>query len=78
MSPEAERLLEAAGRLSPADRLELTEALLALEAGDGPVLDEEQWAEIRRRSAEFDAGRVQGVPWSVVRDRARRPESEGG
>jgi putative addiction module component (TIGR02574 family) len=69
MTHLAEEVLRAANALSPEDRSELIDALLATEA-DQPLSDE--WmAEIRRRSAEYDAGLVQGIPWSEVKRQAR-------
>jgi hypothetical protein len=36
------------------------------------VPHEDVIAEIRRRSAEYDAGLVDGIPWEVVKRNARR------
>lgn len=84
MSPVAEEVLRAAEALSPEDRSELLEALLAAEpdADDvaipsacekgAPVELSPEWlAEIRRRSAEYDAGRDPGVLWEEVKRQAR-------
>jgi putative addiction module component (TIGR02574 family) len=76
MSPDTEQVLHAAQTLPAAERVELIEALIAgLDLADPQPLDEATMAEVRRRSTEFDAGKVTPVPWSVVRARAR---GEGG
>jgi putative addiction module component (TIGR02574 family) len=79
MSPNAQEVLETAQALPSAAQVELIEALIAgLDETDPEPLDEAWMAEIQRRSADFDAGLVQPVPWSAVRDRTRRGESSGG
>lgn len=70
MSPVAEEVLRAAEALSPEDRSEVLEALLAAEP-DADELSPEWLAEIRRRSAEYDAGRDLGVSWEEVKRQAR-------
>ena len=68
-----ETLLADASRLPVADRVQLIEALWdTLPADALPPLSEEWVAEIQRRSAEFDAGAVQTVPWEQVRAEALR------
>ena len=70
MSPDTEQLLLTAQTLPRDERIELVEALVA--GLDGrPALDETTWEEIRRRSAEYDAGGITPIPWSVVLQRAR-------
>lgn len=72
MGQSAEQLLSAVEALSADDRIELIEALIAGLKADGlPDLSPEQLNEITRRSAEIDAGTVQPIPWSQVRDEAR-------
>jgi putative addiction module component (TIGR02574 family) len=73
MSPNTQEVLETAQALPTAAQVELIEALIAgLDETDPEPLDQAWMAEIQRRSADFDGGRVQPVPWSEVRDRARR------
>jgi len=45
-----------------------------------PSLSDEWIAEIERRSADYDAGNVQPIPWEQVRAEARRrsPTQNGG
>lgn len=73
-----ETLYEAAQQLSPAEREDLAERLLA----DGTRSDSPRhpaWAEeLKRRSADLDAGAVAVIPWGEVRDRARRAADLGG
>jgi putative addiction module component (TIGR02574 family) len=72
MSPSTERLLESALALPVAEQVELIEALVAaMDQAHPQPLDEACMTEIRRRSAEYDAGKVTPIPWSVVRERAR-------
>ena len=79
MTPGAEQLLQSALALPAAEQVELVEALIAgLDEADPQPLDDGWMAEIRRRSAEFDAGKVTPVPWSVVRERARGGEGPRG
>jgi len=79
MSPIAQELLESARALPSAAQVELIEALIAgLDEVDPEPLDEATLAEIQRRSAEYDAGQVQPIPWSEDRARSRRPESSRG
>ena len=79
MSPAAEQVLTAALTLPEDERLEVIEALLAdLDSNNDTPLSEEWLAEVRRRSAEFDAGKVTPIPWSEVKARARRGEAPRG
>ncbi len=72
MSPGAEQVLQSALTLSQADQVEVIEALIAALDLAGPQPLDESWlAEIRRRSAELDAGKVKAIPWPEVRERAR-------
>ncbi len=71
MSPSTEQILQTALSLPSADQTELIEALIAAQdEADPQPLDDAWMAEIRRRSAEFDAGKATPIPWSVVRERA--------
>jgi putative addiction module component (TIGR02574 family) len=59
--------------LSPADRQVLIERLLSaqpIEAAFTPPAS--HLAEVERRCAEFDAGRMESYSWEEVRDEARR------
>ena len=79
MSPVAEQILQAARTLHEDERREVIEALLAdLDPADEPPLDEAWLAEIRRRSAEFDAGQVTPILWSEVKAQARRGDAPRG
>ena len=70
MSPDTERLLVTAQTLPLDERIELVEALVA-GFDEVPTLDETCWAEIRRRSAEYDAGGITPSPWSDSKRVAR-------
>ena len=72
MSPGAEQILQSALALPEAEQVELIEAMIAaLDLASPEPLDDAWMAEIRRRSAELDAGQVTPIPWSEVRQRAR-------
>lgn len=72
MSHTLTTVLESAMSLSDDDRARLAEALWAsLESDPSSLLSEAWQAEIKRRSAEYDAGLVQAVPWDEVRAAAR-------
>ena len=77
MSPVTEQILLTAQTLPRDERIELVEALVAGLNGQ-PALDETTWAEIRRRSAEYDAGGITPIPWSVVLQRSRNAEPRHG
>ena len=79
MTPNTQEILESAQTLPTAAQVELIEALIAgLDEADPEPLDDAWMAEIQGRSAHFDAGQVQPVPWSEVRDRAHGGESSRG
>ncbi len=68
-----ESVLADASRLPPVDRIQLIEALWdTLPPDTLPSLSAEWLAEIQRRSAEYDAGSAQTVPWEQVRADALR------
>jgi putative addiction module component (TIGR02574 family) len=70
MSLSLEQILEASLSLPDDERLELAEALVASVEPSGETrFDESLLAEVRRRSAELDAGTVSPIPWSVVKQR---------
>ena len=73
MSTNLESVKKAAMELSEQDRARLADSLLETL----PDLDqhgiEEAWAsEVERRSREFDEGKVTPIPWSQVREAARK------
>ena len=68
-----ESLLADASRLPVADRIQLIEALWDTVPADSlPPLSDEWREEIRRRSAEYESGSVQTVPWEQIRADALR------
>lgn len=77
MTEAAEKLKTDLLALTPEDRAELTQFLLALDEEGEPGLTQEQWdeawsAEINRRLADLDSGKVKGVPGEEVMERLRR------
>jgi putative addiction module component (TIGR02574 family) len=72
VSPDTEQIFQSAVALPLGEQVELIQALIAaLDQADPQPLDESWMAEVRRRSAAYDAGQVAPIPWSVVRERAR-------
>ena len=68
-----ESLLADASRLPVVDRIQLIEALWDTVPADSlPPLTDEWLEEIRRRSAEYESGSVQIVPWEQIRADALR------
>jgi len=66
----------AAQGLPPSDRIRLIHALWdAVPPDEWPLPSEEWIAEVQRRSAEYDAGRIEASPWPEVRASARRNAS---
>lgn len=61
-------------QLSPAERIVLAQELWdsVLDEGVAVQLSPEDMADIERRIADVDAGRVKGEPWGVVRERLLR------
>jgi putative addiction module component (TIGR02574 family) len=79
MSQTVEQLLQAALTLPDNDQMQLVAALTAAVEERGLRPFEDEWLqEIQRRSKEFDSGAVRAIPWSQVRERARRGASERG
>jgi putative addiction module component (TIGR02574 family) len=79
MSPSTEHVFQSALALPAAEQVELIEALIAgLDQADPQPLDDAWMAEIRRRSAEYDAGKVTPIPWSVVRAWGRGGDATHG
>ncbi len=68
-----ESLLADASRLPVVDRIQLIEALWDTVPADSlPPLTDEWREEIKRRSAEYESGSVQTVPWEQIRADALR------
>ena len=66
-------VLADASRLPVVDRIQLIEALWdTVPEEAAPPLSDEWLAEIRSRSAEFDSGAAETVPWEQVRAEALR------
>ncbi len=79
MNQAVEQVFQAALKLPEEEQLQLVSALAAaLEERGVRPFDDAWLEEIRRRSAEFDAGTVRPIPWSEVKERARRRVSENG
>ena len=73
MTQPVDQLLAAALALPEVQRAQLVEALIAtLAPDDATPLDDTWLAEIERRSAEFDAGGVETLTWTEVKERARQ------
>ena len=71
--PDYETMLADARRLPLVDRIRLIEALWDTVPADSlPPITREWIAEIQRRSAEYDSGLVQTVPWEQIRADALR------
>jgi putative addiction module component (TIGR02574 family) len=71
--PTYETLLADATRLPVADRIQLIDAIWdTLPADSLPPLSDEWVAEIQRRSAEYDSGSAETVPWEQVKAEALR------
>jgi len=72
MSATVEQLLEAALELPTADRIELTEALMAsIETSEPPPLDDKWKAIVMRRGEEVLQRKVALIPWSEVQKKGR-------
>ena len=68
-----QEIIDAARTLSAAERLRLVDAVWDDEHPENwPALSPEWLAEVQRRSAEFDAGRMKASPWEDVQARVRR------
>jgi putative addiction module component (TIGR02574 family) len=72
MSQSVDQLLQAALALPDEEQLRLVAALVAAVDERGLRPFEDSWlTEIQRRSAEYDSGAVQAIPWGDVKQRAR-------
>jgi putative addiction module component (TIGR02574 family) len=70
MSPNAQRLLDEARQLPPAEREWLAECLLIRDQSASPAEIESAWDdEIKRRLHEIDSGTVQMIPGEEVMER---------
>lgn len=69
MSSQFDQVYQAAMELSEGEREVLVDLLIGSFSSDSPVLDEVWMQEIRRRSAEIDEGKVELIPWEIVRER---------
>jgi putative addiction module component (TIGR02574 family) len=68
-----QEIIDAARTLSPAERLQLVDAVWDDEHPENwPTLSPEWLAEVQRRSAEFAAGRMKAFPWEDVQARVWR------
>lgn len=73
MNQKVDQVLEAALALSDEDQLRLVAALNAAVEERGLRPFDDVWLdEVRRRSAEYDSGSVQAIPWAEVKERARQ------
>ncbi len=67
-TPAFDSVLSAASQLPVGDRLRLIDALASSVPDDSPPSLSADWlAEIERRSADIDAGKVTTIPWEQVR-----------
>jgi putative addiction module component (TIGR02574 family) len=68
MAPETQSLFDAALALPEAERALLAERLLeSLSAEEVELTEDELLAELERRRADVEHGRVKPIPWSEVR-----------
>ncbi|MBM2802445.1 MAG: putative addiction module component [Deltaproteobacteria bacterium] len=73
MTRPAKEIVNAAIKLTEADRLQIVEELLArLEPDSDDDVDAAWAAEVERRSKEFKKGIVRPIPWSEVKSQARK------
>jgi putative addiction module component (TIGR02574 family) len=71
--PDFDSLLSDASQLPPDVRIQLIDALWeTIPEDSAPPLSAEWLAEINHRSAEYDAGQAQPVPWEQIRAEANR------
>lgn len=75
--PEFASVLADASQLPVQDRLQLIQALEDTLPDDANwELSPEWMAEIKRRTAEYDAGQAKLIPWEEIRDAALRRVGE--
>lgn len=66
-------IIDASRALSPAERLQLIDAMWDAEHPDAwPALSPEWLTEVRNRAAAIDAGRMNASPWQDVQAQVRR------
>jgi putative addiction module component (TIGR02574 family) len=71
MNNAVDQVLQAALSLPEDDRVHLVDALIAsFESADSAPFDDAWLQEIGRRTAEYEAGLVQLVPWDEVKKQA--------
>jgi putative addiction module component (TIGR02574 family) len=79
MTPSVAQVFQAALQLPDEEQLQLFSALTAAMEERGLRPFDDSWLEeVRRRSAEFDAGTVQAVPWAEVKERAGKRSLPNG
>ncbi len=79
MNQAVEQLLQVALNLPDEDQLQLVSALTAAMEERGLRPFDDSWLEeLRRRSAEYDAGSVQAISWAEVKERARQRAGQSG
>lgn len=69
MSLHFDQVFQAAMGLPETERAELVDSLIASFTPSSAPLDDAWIQEIHRRTAEVDAGKVEMIPWEVVRER---------
>jgi putative addiction module component (TIGR02574 family) len=73
MTPSIDQVMETALTLTPSQRAQLVDQLIAtLSPEDAAPLDDAWLAEIERRSDAFDTGTVETVSWAELRNRVRQ------
>jgi putative addiction module component (TIGR02574 family) len=73
MSQDVQQLFQAALALSDEEQLQLVAALVAAVDERGLYPFDDSWLEeVRRRSAEYDAGGIKPIPWTEVKERSHR------
>jgi putative addiction module component (TIGR02574 family) len=76
MSTNLATVLKAAMQLSADERARLAESLLdTLDPADESEAESAWAAEISRRSDEIEKGLVKAIPWSQVREAARKSQA---
>ena len=79
MPPTLEAIYQAALTLPEPERAELVDRLLGAMSSDLPSQLHPAWRdELKRRSAQIDAGEVRPVPWDEVRRLAWEAVGEDG
>ena len=72
MSPRTQQVLREALQLPPKARADIAGTLLrSLDSGEDPNVEQAWAAEVERRVAEVDSGKVKLVPWERARRRLR-------